>query len=383
MWCLLCFVSEGSLADSGVVVAPRRVDKSKEAMMAPRMADHAMPLHGATKRDGRVGIVVIGRNEGSHLEACLRTVIGRALVVIYVDSGSSDDSVVVARSLGCDVVALDAQEAFTAARARNEGLARLRVLAPDVVYVQFVDGDCQVVNGWIEAAITYLDEHADVAGVCGRRREKYPQHSIYNLLCDIEWDTPVGEAASCGGDVMMRVDALTKVNGYRTAMIAGEEPELCARLRAAGWRIWRLADEMTLHDAALAQFSQWWQRTMRSGHAFAEVAHLHGASSEHSAVRASWSAWFWGLGFPLVFVAIMLWCGMCAAVVPLVYIAQIVRLALRGRRSRRENWWYATFLVIGKFPEVLGQIRFLFGRMRGAPSRLIEYKSRSGPHPGR
>ena len=127
---------------------------------------------------------------------------------VYVDSGSSDGSVQRARDLGADVIELDMRVPFTAARARNAGFRRLREISPDLEYVQFVDGDCELIDGWLEDAISFLNAHADVGAVCGRRRERYPERSIYNWLCDREWDGPVGDVRYCGGDVMMRADAL-------------------------------------------------------------------------------------------------------------------------------------------------------------------------------
>jgi GT2 family glycosyltransferase len=194
------------------------------------------------------------------------------------------------------------------------------------------------------------------------------------MLCDIEWDTPVGEARDCGGDAMMRVDAFESVQGYRADLIAGEEPELCIRLRASGWRIWRLDEEMTLHDAAMSRFSQWWKRTVRGGYAIAQGANLHGAPPERHYVRESRSAWFWGLGLPLFAFGSTAWIGPVGLAAFAIYALQVVRLALRANRSTRENWWHSVFLVIGKFPEVFGQLKFLYHRHLGGQSRLIEYK---------
>lgn len=322
----------------------------------------------------KFGVVVIGRNEGERLEKCLDSVIGLAGRVIYVDSGSTDGSVAMARAKGVVVVDLDMSIPFTAARARNEGFRRLRALAPDLAYVQFVDGDCEVTDGWLGKAATFLDHRKDVAVVCGRLREKYPARTIYNMLCDIEWDTPVGDAKGCGGIAMMRVGAFESVQGFRVDLIAGEEPELCVRLRASGWRIWRLGDEMALHDAAMTRFGQWWTRTVRGGYAFAAGAHLHGAPPERYGVRESLSAWFWGLGIPLGVFGLT-WClGVWALFLMLVYPFQVVRLATRGERSPRENWWRAAFLVLGKFPEMLGQAKFFFQKSLGGQTRLMEYK---------
>jgi GT2 family glycosyltransferase len=322
----------------------------------------------------RFAVIAIGRNEGERLRKCLESAVARAARVIYVDSGSTDDSAEMARRLGVAVVSLDMRVPFTAARARNEGFQRLCELAPDLNYVQFVDGDCEIVAGWLEKSVAFLDAHRDVAVVCGRRRERQPEQSIYNMLCDIEWDSPIGEARACGGDALMRIDAFKAMNGYRAGLIAGEEPELCVRLRAAGWRIWRLDAEMTLHDAAITRFEQWWKRMMRSGHAFAEGRYLHGAPPERHWVRESRSAWIWGLAIPLgVLGAVLCW-GAWAFALLLIFPLQIVRLAVRGTRSVRENWWYAGSLVLGKFPEMLGQAKFLYHRFVGGQSRLIEYK---------
>lgn len=321
-----------------------------------------------------VGIVAIGRNEGDRLRKCLLSVVGLAGKVVYVDSGSTDGSVDMARALGVEVVELDMAVPFTAARARNEGFKCLCETAPELGYVQFVDGDCEVVPGWLEKATRFLDEHAEVAVVCGRRRERYSERSVYNMLCDIEWDTPVGEAKACGGDALMRTVVLECVGTYRASLIAGEEPELCVRLRAAGWKVWRLGEEMTLHDAAITRFAQWWIRTLRSGYAYAEGAYLHGAPPERHRVKEYRRVWLWGLGIPVLTFGLTFWLGLWGLAMLLIYPAQVIRLALRGTRSVKENWWQALFLVLGKFPEVSGQMSFFYNRLAGKTARLIEYK---------
>jgi GT2 family glycosyltransferase len=320
------------------------------------------------------GVVVIGRNEGQRLRICLESVLGQVEHVVYVDSGSTDGSVDMARSFGVEVVELDMSRPFTAARARNEGFRCLRKYASELNYVHFVDGDCEVVSGWLDKAVSFLIGHKDVAVVCGRRRERFPERSVYNMLCDIEWDTPVGEAKSCGGDALMRIDALVVVGGYRDDLIAGEEPELCVRLRKEGWKVWRLDDEMTLHDAAIARIGQWWKRNTRSGYAYAEGAYLHGAPPERHGVRESRSAFIWGMGIPVLTVCLAICLGAWVLMAFLLYLAQMTRLALAGTRSPRENWWRSIFLVLGKFPEMTGQMNFFINKLAGKTASLIEYK---------
>ena len=322
----------------------------------------------------KFGVVAIGRNEGIRLERCLAAVVNPAVLVVYVDSGSSDGSVAMARSLGVSVVELDMTTPFTAARARNEGVTRLQELASGLDYIQFVDGDCEVARHWLKQAVDFLDAQPQVAVVYGRCRERHPEHSIYNLMCDIEWNSPLGQADSCGGNALVRADAFAQVGGYRSSLIAGEEPEMCVRLRAVGWKIWRIDAEMVLHDAAMVKFSQWWRRSMRSGHAFAEGASLHGAPPEHFSVRSTRRNWFWGLGLPIFIALVTILYGAWGLALALIYPFQVMRLALRDRKSLPAPWRHSLFLVIGRFSEMLGQSKFIYSRLRGQATRLIEYK---------
>lgn len=322
---------------------------------------------------GVVGLVAIGRNEGERLRACLASVVGRVAQVVYVDSGSTDGSVALAQGMGVHVVALDMAVPFTAARARNEGLQALARLRPGLAYVQLVDGDCEVVDGWLEAAQAFLATHPQHAVVCGRRRERYPDRSVYNRLCDIEWDTPVGEARACGGDAMMRLQPVLQVGGYRADLIAGEEPELCIRLRQAGWRVHRLDREMTLHDAAITRFAQWWQRTKRGGHAFAEGAWLHGATAERHWVKETLRAIAWGglLPFACV-VAVAVW-GLSGLWLALIYPLQWLRLFFKQRRQALPGH-RALLLLLGKLAECAGCMQFYANRLLRRSAGLIEYK---------
>jgi GT2 family glycosyltransferase len=326
------------------------------------------------KLTSKVGIVAIGRNEGERLNTCLRSILGGPAPVVYVDSGSTDRSVSVAHDAGSEVVQLDPQVPFTAARARNSGFERLCQLEPDLVYVQFVDGDCEVVASWIENAVAFLDSHRDVAVVHGRRRERYPARSIYNTFCDIEWDTPIGEAKACGGDALIRIVAFEQAGRYREDVIAAEDNELCVRLRAAGWRIWRVNLEMTVHDAAMTRFSQWWRRTVRCGYAFAQGAHLHGALPERHFVWESRRAWLWGVWLPVVCLGAVIAFGPWGLLTWLIYPLQMMRQMMRNSGPFRQRVASSIFQVVARFPEAVGQIKFLRDRLFRHKAVIIEYK---------
>ncbi|MEB3217578.1 MAG: glycosyltransferase family A protein [Nostocales cyanobacterium 94392] len=325
-----------------------------------------------------IGIVVIGRNEGNRLKQCLLSVLGKAKMVVYVDSGSTDGSVELARSLGVRVVELDLSIPFTAARARNRGFEYLLQIEPSVEFVQFVDGDCLVVEGWLEKATSVLNANPQVVVVCGRRREEFPTNSVYNRLCDIEWDTPVGEASSCGGDAMMRVGALKQVGGFNPTLIAGEEPELCVRLRQAGGKILRIDAEMTLHDAQIMHLKQWWKRSIRNGHAYAEGAWLHGKPPEKHWVKESRRIWFWGFILPFLAVA-SAWLTNGISIIILFFaygilFFRVYRYAKTKQTPSLDALFYALFCVLDKFPGFIGQIQFHLSRLLKRKPTIVEYK---------
>ena len=149
-----------------------------------------------------VGVVVIGRNEGARLRRCLESIVNQVKHIVYVDSGSNDNSVELAKEMGVSVVCLDLSKPFTAARARNIGYHELICQVPDVEYVQFVDGDCELNSEWLSKSREHLYINSHIAVVCGRLRERHPSKSIY------------------------RKKAFDDVNGINSIMIAGEEPEL-------------------------------------------------------------------------------------------------------------------------------------------------------------
>lgn len=323
-----------------------------------------------------VGVVAIGRNEGPRLRRCLESVAGAAAVV-YVDSGSTDDSVAVARSLGAEVVELDMMVPFTAARARNAGFDRLRELRPNVAHVQFVDGDCEVSPGWLDRARAELDARPDAAVVCGRLRERHPEASVYNRLCDIEWDGPVGEVRACGGNAVMRAAAVAAVGGFDPGVIAAEDDEICLRLRAVGWKVFRIDADMAVHDAAMTRAGQWWKRAVRCGFAYALGVALHGRGPERHFVRERRRAVLWGLAVPATAAALAWPTGGLSLGLLALYPLQLAH-TYRGLRRRvpvrRHALAYAASCVLGKFPQAVGVVKFHLDRARRAPVRIIEYK---------
>lgn len=332
-----------------------------------------------TPVSSRVGIVVIGRNEGERLLACLESLPRHGCATVYVDSGSTDSSAERARPLCDRVVALDPARPFSAARARNEGFATLTALDPRVDYVQFLDGDCTLLPGWLEAASLALDGDPSRAVLIGPLQERRPDASVYNRLCALEWKSPPGDITNfgaLGGIMMVRAALFSRLGGFNEQVIAGEDSEFGVRVGAAGSKVTKIGVPMATHDADMHRFGQWWRRAVRSGHAIGQRFSLNGRGPSQDCARERRSVLVWGLGLP-------------AAIVLLAPLTQGLSLLLAGgywvlgrrvaryRRGQGDNpadaRLYARFVVTGKFAEALGLVQFHLNRIAGH-YRIIEYK---------
>jgi GT2 family glycosyltransferase len=323
-------------------------------------------------------VVAIGRNEGERLKLCLRAALKAARTVVYADSGSADGSVEFARASGCTVVELAPELPFTAARARNEGFARLMELAPETRFVQFLDGDCEMEEGWMETARAALEARVDVGLVCGQVREIDPGASVYNRMCDLEWRQRPGEVRTAGGRFMARARAFKEAGGFRPDVIAAEDDEFSIRVRRKGWKILMLDRPMARHDAALKSFGQWWRRNQRAGHGYAQVAALHGAGAERYFVRDRRRILVWGLALPVAALGLAPWTrGISLAVLLAAYGLQFVHTA-RGGLGRgwtpRDAWTYGFFCTISRFPALAGLAAYYGRRWRGRKMTILEYK---------
>ena len=320
-----------------------------------------------------VGAVVIGRNEGARLKRCLNSLLPQVSHVVYVDSGSQDDSVAFAQSVGAIVVQLDTATPFTAARARNEGFEALMELA-DFEFVQFIDGDCGVTAGWIAKASAHLQNDPSLGLVTGWRSEIYPDNSIYNALCDVEWHRPAGMIKACGGDMMVRAAAFDDAGGFDPTVIAAEDDEFCQRLALVNWKLERIPESMSEHDANMLHFSEWWKRAERSGHGFAQVGDLHKGyfSLERKRVLV-----FGGV-LPLLALFGLFFSWFLLLMVVTAYAASFGRTILglkeNGIMERPLLYQLAGLLSLSKIPNMIGMIRYYWRKHMGRDMRLIEYK---------
>ena len=320
-----------------------------------------------------IGAVVIGRNEGQRLVNCLASMQGEAERLVYVDSGSTDQSVAAARAAGAEVVLLDTSEPFTAARARNAGFQALATGPNPPDYVQFVYGDCRLEPGWLTHAALALDDTPNIGIITGWRAEIHPDASVYNAMCDFEWHRPAGDIDACGGDMMVRRPLFEQLEGFNPRVIAAEDDEFCTRMRKSGHRVHRLPIPMTHHDAAMTRFSQWWQRAIRSGHGFAQVGDLHPDHFRNERRRA----WLFGGVLPFFLIVGAVMSLPLLLLVLLAYFASYVRTVEGLRKAGlplKTALHHSVLLFLSKFPNLIGMSRYWKRKRRGWDMEIIEYK---------
>jgi GT2 family glycosyltransferase len=341
---------------------------------------HLAPETLQLSEEPALSIVVIGRNEGQRLTRCLESVsrihgIAGKLDLIYVDSASYDGSPQAACQLGAQVIVLR-EGRTTAARGRNAGWQR----APNP-YILFLDGDTIVNPDFPQAALNILKADPAIAAVWGHRRELRPEHSLYNRVLDLDWIYPPGVSDFCGGDVLMRRTALAEVEGYDPDLIAGEEPELCRRLRTRGYRILHIDSAMTGHDLNMTNFGQYWRRAIRAGHAYAQISKRFRGSDDPSWSQESRKnifsaiccmAWF-VVGLPLLAFHSPL---ILAWLVPPLFLT--ARTAWKARWKAPGQWcllWlYGIHSHLQHIPILFGQVSYWWDRHSGKQRGTIEYK---------
>jgi len=343
-------------------------------------------MYGNAEEAGQPAIaaVIIGRNEGERLRACLSSVLlmnyPRELVeVIYVDSSSTDSSVELARSMGVKTVLLDGPT--TAARGRNAGWTQTR--AP---FILFLDGDTVLDLEFVAKAVKRFDDPT-IAGVYGNRRETRTADSTYNAIFDLDWNSASDSAQSWslffGGDALVRREALAAVGGYNNLLIAGEEPDMCRRIRGLGYRILHIDEPMTLHDLAMHTFNQYWRRSIRTGYAYAEISSIYAKTddplwsgdSRSNVIRGV----FW-VGGPVfaILLSLVLQSWIPAVLFLLAALALIGRTAIKARWKTSDPKLLAAYSLhshLQQVPIFFGQLRYRVRRLRGQGSAIIEYKT--------
>jgi len=321
-----------------------------------------------------IGVVIIGRNEGERLILCLESILAANVPCVYVDSQSKDNSVNEAAKRKVKTVVLDDSSPINASRARNVGFETLMAENTSLEYVHFIDADCELDPSWLKHAVDELESSEQVAIVCGRLREKHRSDSVYMRLCDMDWYVKPGEVASCGGIFTIRSRVFSQLDGFNTALIAGADPEFCFRVKNADLTILCLDVEMGTHDSAMMHFSQWWKRCVKVGYGYANGAKWGGWNKQYR------SSLFWGGVLPLIIIIGAVFLSFYIALFAGVYLLQVARIYSKeldiGSTDKYDNYLYAKFCMLAKFPEAIGVLKYLRNKFQGRQQRIIEYKSK-------
>jgi cellulose synthase/poly-beta-1,6-N-acetylglucosamine synthase-like glycosyltransferase len=328
----------------------------------------------------RVSVVVIGRNEGERLRRCLQSVFameqsGFEIEVIYVDSGSTDGSTELAQSMGAQAISLK-PERPSAALGRNAGW---RAATGDIVL--FLDGDTILHPRFVVDSLPEF-ENPLIAVVWGHRRELYPERSIYIRTLDLDWIYSAGPTLYCGGDALFRREVLARVEGFDETLIAGEEPELCRRIAALGFTIQHVDRPMTGHDLAIHHWRQYWKRSTRAGHAFAEVSERFRGSSqsfwtEESRANRNRALILCGLPFVGVAASLLLRTAWPLVLVLLFFALLAMRSAWKARWKSKDIIALTAYGIhshLQQIPIYVGQLQFRMNHRRGKRAMLVEYK---------
>ncbi|MEM1025251.1 MAG: glycosyltransferase family A protein [Myxococcota bacterium] len=310
----------------------------------------------------KVGVVVIGRNEGSQLARGMEALSKEQVPVVYVDSASHDGSpdLVEERHPAVEVVRLRPDRPLGPSLGRNTGFEHLTDSHPEVEYVMFLDGDCEPAPDWLRAGQTFLAQHPDYGIVCGRLRERERERNAYHRLADMEWDGPVGDIRESGGNMMARVETWRDAGGQNPDMPAGEEKEFYRRALGAGWKARRIPDDMAFHDIDMSAFSQWWTRNVRLGHSWSQGAWIH---RDPENLRQLASLGLYGLALPsFAFMAALPTLGLSMS--SLLAYRRLYRKVREGElekgRSPEDAQLMAAAVVVGKWAGLVGASKFLF-----------------------
>lgn len=311
----------------------------------------------------KVGIVVIGRNEGERLEKCLQSIVNTKATIIYVDSASSDNSITIANKYNIECIELSEDRKLSAALARNVGINHL-IASSELDYIQLIDADCELNEHWLENSVNHLQDNPNTAAVCGRLREKHVNASIYNKLADLSWYIPSGFINSCGGIALVRARIFREGLFFNAELIAGEEPEFYKRVKKLGLEIQCIDFDMATHDSAMHHFSQWWTRNTKSGYGYASAREWGGFIGQEKSI------FVWATIIPLLIL-------ICSLITPislwllLVYPLQAIRVALKLKKPYRfkDKLLESIFILLAKFPQQIGVLRFKFNKVNN-----LQYK---------
>jgi N-acetylglucosaminyl-diphospho-decaprenol L-rhamnosyltransferase len=224
-----------------------------------------------------LAIIIVSYNDARWLQDCLSTVFAHAgtaaLEVVVVDNESSDGTRELVESRFPDVLVVgNCNGGF--GHGNNRGIERTTAR-----YVLFLNPDTEVIQGTFGALVEMLDERPDV-GLAGARQlmpdgeliptirrfprasrafgealasERWPMHPAWagERVLDPQAYERESECDWTSGSFMLaRREALASAGCFdERFFLYAEEPDLCLRIKQAGWSIRHLPDMTITHHA--------------------------------------------------------------------------------------------------------------------------------------
>lgn len=310
----------------------------------------------------RVSVIIKCLNEekriAATIESALKAVAAIGGEVVLADSCSTDRTVEIAQQYPIRVVQLAHPRERCCGIGPQLGYQHSR---GEFVYI--LDGDMEMNSGFLEQAITFMNLHPDVAGVAGRMVEQNT-HSLEYVGRSERAETHMqpGQVDRLDMGALYRRNAIEAVGYFSDRNLHSyEEFDLAVRLRALGWRLWRLPVDAANHYGHDAPPYQLLMRRWRNGYIWGLGELLRAASSGQQlrlvlkdvkelrlylAILVWWavlaSVAFWPASVALRWIVFA-----CLALAPLILMTWRKRSVTKALYSVVSWCFYATGLIRG------------------------------------
>ena len=327
----------------------------------------------------RVSIIIKAYNEEANIcaaiDSSLRAVAEVGGEVILADGHSTDRTVQLASTFPIRIVRL------ANANERCCGVGpQLGYQHSQGEYVYILDGDMQMVPGFLPEALLFLAQHPEVGGVGGRVVEQNLESLEYRerALRNAPHLSP-GDVDRLDGGGLYRRRAIEEAGFMSDRNLHSyEEFDLAVRLRALGWKLWRLPVDAATHYGHDSPPYSLLMRRWKARYAFGLGELLRGALGQsHMKLVLR------GMRELRIYAAVLVWWLLLlsspswdlplmadAVTVPLVAIAPLALMAWR-----KKSWSRALYSVVSWCVFTAGTVRGLFVARKPThaiiPSRVI------------
>jgi GT2 family glycosyltransferase len=259
-----------------------------------------------------VTVIIKALNEQARIAHAVETALAAVSAVggevVLADSASTDRTVAIASAYPIRIVQLMDPRERCCGIGPQLGFQHSRG-----EFVYLMDGDMALDPAFLAQALAFLAQHPEVAGVGGRVVERNLDHLEYRERQAREACEPhrvPGPVDRLDGGAMYRRLAIQEA-GYLSDrnLHSYEEFDLAARLRARGWKLWRLPEVSVSHEGHRTPALRLLARRWASGYAWGTGELLRAALGrpwlrlvlrDVRELRLYAGVWAWWLGLAAV-----------------------------------------------------------------------------------